>query len=110
MAPERSSAFEVLGVRVDIVQIPDVIRRMRRWIDARSTCRWIAVTGMHGVMVAQDDPGFRAVLRRADLVVADGMSLVLLGRVRGHVLPRRVYGPELLARFFAHPAARGTRH
>jgi len=97
-------------VRVDRVQIPDVISQMRRWIDAPSACRWIAVTGMHGVMVAQDDPAFRAVLRSADLVVADGMSLVLLGRIYGHSLPRRVYGPELFEGFLGDALGKGTRH
>lgn len=107
---ESSSAFEVLGVRVDVVQIADVITAMRQWIDARGPARWIAVTGMHGVMVAQDDPAFKRTLRAADLVVPDGISLVWLGRLRGHRLPKRVYGPELFQRFFADPAAKGTRH
>lgn len=102
--------FDVLGVRVNAVQIADVIHHMRRWIDEKGPCRWIAVTGMHGVMVAQDDPGFRNTLQAADLVVPDGISLVWLGRLRGRRLRRRVYGPELLEGFFDHPASRGTRH
>jgi len=104
------SAFDVLGVRVDVVQIADVIQHMRQWIDAKEPCRWIAVTGMHGVMIAQDDAGFRTTLQAADLVVPDGISLVWLGRMRGRRLPRRVYGPDLIEGFFGHPVAKGTRH
>jgi len=103
-------AFDVLGVRVDVVQIADVIHHMQHWIDAKGPCRWIAVTGMHGVMVAQDDAGFRNTLQAADLVVPDGISLVWLGRMRGRKLQRRVYGPDLIQGFFGDPIATGTRH
>jgi len=107
---QAPDAFDVLGVRVDVVQIADVIHHMRQWIDAKGPCRWIAVTGMHGVMVAQDDPGFRNTLQAADLVVPDGISLVWLGRMRGRRLQRRVYGPDLIQGFFGDPVANGTRH
>ncbi len=92
-------SFRVLGVRVNAVQIPDVIRQMRAWIEARGAARYVAVTGMHGVSEAQRDASFRWVLESADLVVPDGMPLVWLGRRRGFRLARRVYGPELLATF-----------
>ena len=59
---QAPGAFEVLGVRVDVVQIADVIHHMRQWIDAKGPCRWIAVTGMYGVMVAQHDAGFRVLM------------------------------------------------
>src|SRR6266576_1460279 len=107
---QAPDAFDVLGVRVDVVQIADVIHHMRHWIDAKGPCRWIAVTGMHGVMVAQDDAGFRNTLQAADLVVPDGISLVWLGRMRGRKLQRRVYGPDLIEGFFGHPVAKDTRH
>ncbi len=75
-----SPAFQVLGVRVHAVQIPDVIAQMERWIQECVGCHFIAVTGMHGVTEAQQDPAFKRVLNSADLVVPDGMPLVWLGR------------------------------
>jgi N-acetylglucosaminyldiphosphoundecaprenol N-acetyl-beta-D-mannosaminyltransferase len=91
--------FKVLGVRVDAVQIPEVVSLMERWIQERTAVHYIAVTGMHGVMEAQQDPGFRSILNAADLVVPDGMPLVWLGRWHGYALRRRVYGPELMETF-----------
>jgi N-acetylglucosaminyldiphosphoundecaprenol N-acetyl-beta-D-mannosaminyltransferase len=93
------AAFSVLGVRVDSVQIPDVIEQMERWIAGRSACRCIAFTGMHGISETQDDPSFKQILNSADLVVADGTPLVWLGRWHGHAMRRRVYGPELVQTF-----------
>jgi N-acetylglucosaminyldiphosphoundecaprenol N-acetyl-beta-D-mannosaminyltransferase len=95
----RHETFDVLGVSVGAVQVPDVVRRFRAWIAARDRCRYIAVTGMHGIVQAQTDRRFKHVLDEAELVVPDGMPLVWLGRSAGHHLPRRVYGPELMETF-----------
>jgi N-acetylglucosaminyldiphosphoundecaprenol N-acetyl-beta-D-mannosaminyltransferase len=103
-------SYSTLGVRVDVVQIPDVIERMQQWIDRREACHWIAVTGMHGVMEAQHDSAFKAELNGADLVVPDGMPLVWLGRLNGHNLARRVYGPEFMMAFCEKTQGRGYRH
>jgi N-acetylglucosaminyldiphosphoundecaprenol N-acetyl-beta-D-mannosaminyltransferase len=105
-----AKSFRVLGVRVDAVQIDDVVRQMAAWIEERGPGRTIAVTGMHGVTEAQHDAEFHRVLNEADLVVADGMPLVWLGRLRGFAMPRRVYGPELLQTFCERTAATGYRH
>lgn len=98
-APNTNRSFRVLGVRVHAVQIPDVVQQMRDWISARHSCRYIAVTGMHGVSESQRDPLFKTILNEADLVVPDGMPLVWLGKRHGHPLRRRVYGPELMQTF-----------
>ncbi len=92
-------SFRVLGVPVNAVQIPDAIAVMEQWIRERDGTRFVAVTGMHGVMEAQHDPHFKTILREASLVVPDGMPLVWLGRRQGFSMRRRVYGPELLETF-----------
>ncbi len=92
-------SFKVLGVRVDAVQIPDVISRMTQWIEERRVGSYIAVTGMHGVMEAQRNLEFKHILSRARLVVADGMPLVWVGKVHRLAMDRRVYGPELMETF-----------
>lgn len=102
--------FSVLGVRVDALQIPEVICRMREWIARRDACHYIAVTGMHGITEAQHHPDFKRVLADADLVVPDGMPLVWIGRLRGKSLRRRVYGPELMLSFCREAAPTGCRH
>lgn len=105
-----SCYFQVLGVRVDAVQIPDAVSRMEDWIRKRDACRFVAVTGMHGVTEAQHDGAFKKILDSAGLVVPDGMPLVWLGRVRGHSLKRRVYGPELMLAFCERTEKKGYRH
>jgi len=102
--------FAVLGVQVNAVQIPEAIERMEQWIETRQGSRYVAVTGMHGVSESRLDPALRTILNSAGMVVPDGMPLVWLGRLRGHRLRRRVYGPELMLEFCRATATRGLRH
>jgi N-acetylglucosaminyldiphosphoundecaprenol N-acetyl-beta-D-mannosaminyltransferase len=101
----RSSAgtpiFGVLGIRVNAVQIPDIISVMERWIAERSATNYVAVTGMHGVAESRTDPYFRRILGAAGLVIPDGMPLVWLGRLQGHnEVKRRTPGAEVMEAFF----------
>jgi N-acetylglucosaminyldiphosphoundecaprenol N-acetyl-beta-D-mannosaminyltransferase len=105
-----SGRLEVLGVCVDTVQIPDVIARMEEWIRKGTARHSIAATSMHGIVEAQHDPTFKTILNATDLVVPDGMPLVWLGRRKGHHLPRRVYGPDLMLEFCEKTAGSGYRH
>ncbi|MGA8443165.1 MAG: WecB/TagA/CpsF family glycosyltransferase [Candidatus Sulfotelmatobacter sp.] len=94
-------SFRVLGVRVNAVQIPDIIGVIERWVRDRDTSNYIAVTGMHGVAESRNDPRFRDILNAAGLVIPDGMPLVWLGRLQGHgELKRRTPGSEVMEAFF----------
>ena len=97
--PPSPCAFRLPGVRVDALQVIDVVAEMESWIAKRSVGHFVAFTGMHGVTEAQRDASFKRILNSADLVVADGMPLVWLGRWHGCDMRRRVYGPELLEKF-----------
>ena len=110
MKPKMPLRFNVLGVGISPVQIPDVISQMETWIGDRRGCHSIAVTGMHGVTEAQHDSSFKEVLNAADLLVPDGMPLVWLGRMLGFPLRRRVYGPELMIIFCNQTKTKGYRH
>lgn len=91
--------FNLLGVRVHALQIPEVVTWMEAAIADRSRCRFLSATGMHGVTEAQHDPQFKEILNAADLVVPDGMPLVWAARRHKLPLRRRVYGPELTETF-----------
>lgn len=97
--------FLILGVRIDAVQIPDVVRRMEEWIAGHSP-HSVAFTGLHGLSEAHQDPKFRTIMNDTDLVVPDGMPLVWIGRWRGNLLRRRVYGPELMETFCRETGSR----
>jgi N-acetylglucosaminyldiphosphoundecaprenol N-acetyl-beta-D-mannosaminyltransferase len=103
-------SFDVLGVRVHAVQIPEVIERFEAWIAERGTGRFVAVCNVHMVMEAQDSARFRQMLNSSAMTVPDGKPLTWIGRRGGFDLERRVYGPDLFQDFLAATAGRGYRH
>jgi N-acetylglucosaminyldiphosphoundecaprenol N-acetyl-beta-D-mannosaminyltransferase len=112
MARQTSGpCFKVLGVRVNAVQIPHVVRQMEEWIsNTSSRGRFISVTNVHVIMETRRDASFKKAIDSADLVVPDGMPLVWLGRLRGHRLRHRVYGPDLLLAFCQTTHEKGYTH
>ncbi len=90
----------VLGTKVSLVQIPDILAEMERWIGearGRGPARYVALTNINCVMSARRNPAYRRILNQANLAVADGMSLVWVTRALGATqMLRRCYGPDLL--------------
>lgn len=103
-------SFFILGVRINAVQIPDVISCFETWIQENSASRFVAVCNVHMVMEAQDDHCFLEMLNSSALTVPDGKPLTWVGSHRGFDLKRRVYGPDLFQDFLAETHARGYRH
>jgi len=86
------------------------VSRIEEWITLGVRGKYICVTNVHSVIEARNRPSFKAVLDSADLCVPDGMPLVWLGRLSGHVLKRRVYGPDLMLEFFRSTSMKGYKH
>src|SRR5882672_1448671 len=89
----RTDAYRVLGVRVDAVQIGDVIQRMEEWIERREAGHTIAVTGMHGVMEGRRE--WRKNWRRDLRAGSRGWKL------RGRIAPRSGSRPRKRSGKFA---------
>src|SRR5437762_3798846 len=99
----------VLGVGISVLDqdrarefLFDAVRQGRRG--------YVAVTGVHGVTEAQDDPVLRDILNRALLATPDGMPMVWMGRLQGQPSIQRVYGPDLMLNLCAHSAEQGFTH
>lgn len=98
---------EVLGAPVHIIGIEDVLQMMERWIQERHQPRWIAVTGLHGLVEAHKHPDFRAVLRSADLSVPDGMWAARVAAKKLSCDTKQVRGADLLAAFCERASRKG---
>ena len=96
----EKQSISVLGVRVDIVGIPQVVDAMAQWIErGEERCHHIVNTGMHGIMVAYRDEEFKTILNSSDLFFPDGISVIWIAHLRGHGLRKKDTGPELLREF-----------
>lgn len=94
-ASDKIPSFRVLGVRVHLLDMAQVLKSIGEWIDKRDRCRFIIATQMHGIMEARRNPEFKKILNSADLFLPDGFSLVWAARHRGQNLQTRVPGPDL---------------
>ena len=94
--------LSVLNLQSALAEIADAIRARRKG--------YICVTGVHGVMEAQESEAFRTILNRSYLCTPDGMPMVWIGRIHGHTEMRRVYGPDLMLEVCVWGEKIGCRH
>ena len=99
----------VLGVGISVLNqqlarefLFDAVRRKVRG--------YVAVTGVHGVSEAQDAPDLMRILNEALLCTPDGMPMVWMGRLQGHRIIDRVYGPDLMLNLCEHSTRAGFTH
>ncbi len=69
----------------------------------------VCAVAVHALTVGYEDPEMRSALRRATLVLPDGMPVVWAAKLLGERLPDRVYGPELMLRYSDRCAEKGHR-
>jgi len=92
--------FDVLGVSLHAMNLRVACDAILEALRARRK-GYICVTGVHGVIEAQDDAAFRHILNDAFLNTTDGMPLVWLGKRAVGASVDRVYGPDLMLEVFA---------
>ena len=72
----------VLGVGISVLNLRTALDAIAAAVRARRK-GYICVTGVHGVMEAQDDDGFKKILNDAFLCTPDGMPMVWAGKLAG---------------------------
>jgi N-acetylglucosaminyldiphosphoundecaprenol N-acetyl-beta-D-mannosaminyltransferase len=98
----------VLGVAVHAIDMKIAIEQIARWIATREQ-HYVCVTGVHGVMAAQNDPELRAIHNASGLTTPDGRPLVWAGRHAGATEMQQVCGPELFPAVCRRAAREGWR-
>jgi N-acetylglucosaminyldiphosphoundecaprenol N-acetyl-beta-D-mannosaminyltransferase len=68
---------------------------------------YMCVVNAAKVVAANRDEKLRRVIMEADIITADGMSVVWASRLLGHPLKERVTGIDLFERLVEHAAQRG---
>ena len=91
----RCERANVLGVGLSAINLRTGLDAIAHALQNK-TKGYICVTGVHGVMEAQEDDAFRGILNHAFLNTPDGMPMVWVGRRQGHREMARVYGPDLM--------------
>ena len=99
----------VTGVEVDAVDEREALERIEAMVGEDRPHLMVVVNASKLVLAADDAP-LREILARADLVTADGMSVVWGARLAGRGrLPGRVTGIDTMEQLVARAAERGWR-
>jgi N-acetylglucosaminyldiphosphoundecaprenol N-acetyl-beta-D-mannosaminyltransferase len=100
--------FTLLGIPVDALTEAEAVDWVARAI-AEGRPRLVISVNPERIMHAGRDPAFAAVLRRADLALADGAGVLWAARRLGHPLPGRVAGVDFVRALAARGATDGWR-
>ena len=85
----------ILGVGLSAINLDSAREAIHQALTEKRK-GYVCVTGVHGVMEAQEDPQIRQILNQAYLNTPDGMPMVWVGKLRGFRQMDRVYGPDLM--------------
>lgn len=103
-----SNRVAILNVFIDAITMSAAIAKIEQFI-ADKTPRLVATANAEMVMLADEDPEMASILAAASLVVPDGAGVVWAGRHKGHNIPERVAGCDLVQNLFAVSAQKGYR-
>ena len=101
--------INVLGVGISVLNLGTALAAIAEAVRERHK-GYICVTGVHGVMEAQDDAAFKKILNAAFLCTPDGMPMVWAGKLYGQAEMSRVYGPDLMLAICAWSENSGAKH
>ncbi|WP_426609748.1 WecB/TagA/CpsF family glycosyltransferase [Bradyrhizobium sp. McL0616] len=90
----------ILGLPIDAVDLPAVVRRLERAAVERVTCL-VSTPNLNFLVHSLSDPEFRQSLLDSDLCPPDGMPIIWIARLIGLPLRERASGADLLDRLRA---------
>ena len=105
----RPSSVSVLGCGIDPMRQQEVLDWCLETARSSARARIVLTANASHLVAMQDDPALREAAKAADLVTADGMSLVWAGRLLGGEIPERVAGIDLLDALLQSAPKQGLR-
>ncbi len=91
----------ILGVLFDVVTNAQAINKLKSFLKEDKN-HMLFTPNPEIVMRAQKDEHFKSILKQADLVIADGIGIVIASRIKGAQLKERVTGCDTIQTLFAN--------
>ncbi len=92
---DTASSVEICGLEIASLRRSEVVDHLFASL-ARGIGGWLVTSNLDFIQRATRDAEMRALYRKADLSVADGMPLLWAARLQGRPLPERVAGSDLV--------------
>lgn len=98
--------IKIMGVSFDRVTLDQAYEKVLEFLEKGRT-HIVVTPNSEIVMAAQDDKELLGILNRADMVVADGIGVVMASRFCGKPLPERVTGFDLMTKILEKAPEKG---
>lgn len=89
----------ILDISVDNITRRQALTKLKEYC-ANETHRMVFTPNPEMIMYAQKNPEFKNILNKGDLVVADGIGVVIASKIKPPKLPQRVAGCDLIFDLF----------
>lgn len=96
----------ILAIGIDKVTMAEAVESCLAWVDGDKP-RLIVTPNAEHVYRAVHDPEFAAIENSADLVIPDGIGVLMASRILGDPVPEKVAGVELATNLLAAMSNRG---
>lgn len=100
-ATQENKSTRIFGMKVDVVTMDTAYKRFVSFMTDEGM-KMIFTPNPEFVMKAQEDAEFMEILNNADLVIPDGIGLILASKVHKLGLSERVPGIELVAKMLEY--------
>jgi N-acetylglucosaminyldiphosphoundecaprenol N-acetyl-beta-D-mannosaminyltransferase len=103
----QRARVEICGARLDAISLDEAAALLLEWASARDApMRYVVTPNVHHMVMLPRSAGLRDAYEDADLVLADGVPVLLLARLAGVRLPGRVAGSDLVPHVFSQASWR----
>lgn len=97
---------EILKVPIDDVSNVEAMERLKIFLE-EPNLKKVYTPNPEIVMLAQDDPELLRIIQEADLVLADGIGLLIASKIKGLGLKERVTGIDTMEQLLRYSAGKG---
>ncbi len=86
----------ILGIKFDIVNEDQALEKLITFLEEDSSLKEVYTPNPEIVMLAQEDKDLFKILNKADLLLADGIGLIIASKLKGLQLKHRVTGVDTM--------------
>lgn len=105
-----SKKIDVYGVSISKITMEEAREQIKEFVKSDSF-HSIYTPNPEIIMLAKNDPSFHEILEEADLVVPDGIGVVIASRIKkGEKLPERVAGYDLVQNTMKDAVCEGYKY
>lgn len=91
----RSHFEDILGFPVTTFEREECINQICKWIESDAKGHYLVCSNPHSFEIAHTDRLFRAAIREADIVVPDGVGILIASRILGGRITERITGSDI---------------